>query len=168
VYGSLLKGDSTPCGQTGLIYCTCDHNNGPCYASVQNSGPQRGCVNSAPGNTGAQLTAVGVPSVLTGVVSLIATDMTGPGLFFQGTGKVDIPFGDGRLCVGGSIIRMGVVFPVGGVAAYPGASTPIQIAGAIPFFGGVRNYQVWYRDSGPHCTIETFNLTNGYTINWAP
>ena len=33
---------------------------------------------------------------------------------------------------------------------------------------GVRNYQAWYRNAAVFCSVSTFNLTNGYSVTWAP
>jgi hypothetical protein len=32
----------------------------------------------------------------------------------------------------------------------------------------VRSYQAWYRNAAAFCTPSTFNLTNGYSVTWAP
>jgi hypothetical protein len=79
-------------------------------------------------------------------------------------------FGDGQLCAAIGIIRMGVVFPTAGVAAYPGGLTPnpISIAGAPIAAGNIKHYQCWYRDAAPFCTVDTFNLTNGVSLTWGP
>jgi hypothetical protein len=33
---------------------------------------------------------------------------------------------------------------------------------------GQRSYQVWYRNSAPFCSVDTFNLTNSVSAQWAP
>jgi hypothetical protein len=91
-------------------------------------------------------------------------------LLVQGTLEQGAPFGDGLLCVGGSIRRLLARGAVDGVAAFPG-SVPHGIAtlGAVPPAGGMRVYQVFYRDQAPgHCNPERFNLSNGYRIGWTP
>ena len=102
---------------------------------------------------------------------LIATDVTGPGLFFQSNGLSGMPiaFGDGLLCATESVIRLGVVFPVAGVAIYPGGLTalPIHLAGAPISPGDVKYYQCWYRSLPPLCTTaQYFNLTQGVMVIW--
>jgi hypothetical protein len=96
--------------------------------------------------------------------------MTGPGLFFQANGLLASPvtFGDGLLCAGVGILRMGVVFPTSGMAAYPGGLTPnpIHLAGAPVSPGDLKHYQCWYRDAIAFCTSATFNLTQGLSIAW--
>jgi hypothetical protein len=139
-----------------------------------NGAAGKGCANSGfPG--GAQLSASGYSGISTGTDTLVltASDVPGPGLFFQGTaqfaGGFGILFGDGLLCAGGVITRMGVVFPTGTSASYPGGLTPnpIHIAGATTS-GDVRHYQCWYRDSSTFCAAETSNLTQGLTVLWGP
>ena len=82
-------------------------------------------------------------------------------------------FGDGLRCVGGSIIRLGIVTGVANASTYPSPNPPA--VNAIPISlkglnvaGNVRNYQLWYRDSGVFCTASVFNLTNALNTTWAP
>jgi len=65
------------------------------------------------------------------------------------------------------ITRLGVVFPSGSSASYPGGLTPnpIHIAGATAV-GDVRQYQCWYRDAAVFCATQTFNLTHGLELTW--
>ncbi|MBL8857054.1 MAG: hypothetical protein JNL28_00935 [Planctomycetes bacterium] len=146
--------------------------------AANNGAPGRGCANSTPGSLGGLLTATGVAGASAGTDTwvLTASDITGPGLFFQSTGTTLIQFGDGQLCAAIGIIRMGVVFPVAGIASYPGGLTPnpIHIAGATAM-GDTRHYQVWYRDAGlfmggpsSFCSVATYNLTQGLTVVWGP
>jgi len=101
----------------------------------------------------------------------MATNIPGPGLFFQGTsplgGGLGSAFGDGLLCAGETIVRLGIVFPSGGSASYPGGSTPTPIhlaGGTAP--GDARHYQCWYRDAAVFSTNASFNLTQGLSIAW--
>ena len=55
-----------------------------------------------------------------------------------------------------------------GSAVFPAAGDPtLSVAGGVSINGGQRSYQVWYRDAAVFCTGDTYNLTNGYAINWA-
>jgi hypothetical protein len=159
----------------GTSFCSGDGTGTTCPCG--NAGAAgRGCANFTYA-AGAVLTGSGVAgaSALNDTLVLKATDIPGPGLFFQGDGTfgAGLSFGDGLLCAGGSIIRLGVVFPTGNEATYPGGLTPapIHLAGFCNP-GDVRNYQCWYRDSGEtspgisFCTPATYNLTNGLTIPW--
>ncbi len=153
----------------GTGFCFGDGTSNACPCG--NSGASdRGCANSTAGSVGAKLTAVGVASVTADTVVLTATDITGPGLFYQGSGTSDIVFGDGKLCAAVGIIRLGVVFPTAGAASYPGGLTPnpVNIQGVVPAGGGLRHYQTWYRDAVAFCTASTFNLTNGLSFTWVP
>ncbi len=112
-------------------------------------------------------------SIPTDTLVLTASNIPGPGLFFQGTGQfgggLGLAFGDGLLCAGGTITRLGVVFPTGNSASYPGGLTPspIHVAGSVSS-GDVRHYQCWYRDANAFCTSATFNLTQGLTLTFGP
>jgi hypothetical protein len=129
-----------------------------------------GCENSR--GTGAVLAGGGAPSVSADTLTLTARGMppTTTALLVQGPLEQGAPFGHGRLCVGGAIRRLLARGAVDGVAAFPG-SVPHGIAtlGAVPPAGGMRVYQVFYRDQAPgHCNPERFNLSNGYRIGWTP
>jgi hypothetical protein len=149
-----------------ISFCSGDGSGAACPCA-NNGVAGKGCANSSfPG--GAILSMSGTPGASAGTDTLVltASDVPGPGLFFQGTGQfaggAGVPFGDGLLCAGGAITRLGVVFPVGNSASYPGGLTPspIHIGGATAS-GDVRHYQCWYRDAAVFCTASTFNLTQG-------
>jgi hypothetical protein len=132
----------------------------------------RGCA-SFPFSGGALLKATGVAQVSADSVVLTCSEMAGPGLFFQANANLasPVPFGDGLLCSGVGIIRMGVVFPTAGTASYPGGLTPnpVSVAGA-PVLSPTptKHYQCWYRDANVFCTTSTFNTSNGLEILWGP
>jgi hypothetical protein len=130
-----------------------------------------GCANSSFG-VGGHLNPSGTAGASAGTDSLVltATNITGPALFVQANGLGGtISFGDGQLCASVGIIRLGVVFPSGSTASYPGGLTPnpIHTAG-FTNNGDVRHYQVWYRDAAVFCTLATNNLTQGVTLTWGP
>ena len=170
VWGRFTVG--TP-STSGTPFCFGDGLGTACPCA-NSGGTGRGCAN-ATFPLGARLTSSGVAgaSLATDTLVLTATDIPGPGLFFQGTGTfasgAGIPYGDGLLCAGGTILRLGVVFPSGNSAAYPGGLTPnpIHIGGGTAS-GDVRHYQCWYRDAFVFCTASTFNLTQGLTLTWGP
>jgi hypothetical protein len=41
----------------------------------------------------------------------------------------------------------------------------VHVRGQITTAGS-RTYQAWYRNAAAYCTPATFNLTNGYAIEW--
>jgi hypothetical protein len=130
-----------------------------------------GCASSIDPN-GALLTASGTPLTSLDTMTLSAAGLSSSVvLFFQGTqqasGGQGSVFGDGLRCAGGSIVRLHSVQASGGVAQFPGPSDPqLHVAGQVPLGGGVRTYQVWYRNAAAFCTPSTFNLTNGLQIAW--
>lgn len=151
-------------------FCPGDGTGAACPCA-NNGTAGRGCANSNLGSPGALLTATGNASIGTDTVTLTCTDLTGPGLFFGSNGVAGAPisFGDGLLCAAVGIVRMGVVFPAGNSASYPGGLTPnpVHIAGGITS-PGAAFVQCWYRDAIAFCTSATYNLSNGLTILWAP
>jgi Tol biopolymer transport system component len=159
-------------GPLALVpFCSGDGSGSTCpCANSSTSG--RGCANST--GIGGALAGFGAASLAADTLTLVASDITGQALFFQGTspvgGGAGNVFGDGLRCAGGSTIRMGTVSPSGTSAQYPGSVTPhpIHIAGAPIVAGDVRHYQCWYRDAAVFCTASTYNLTNGVTTVWQP
>jgi hypothetical protein len=163
--------NGTSCITPTATFCSGETVGSTCTNCGNNGGPGRGCANSNFG-AGGRLASILTASLSADTLVLTASEITGPGLFFQATGVYATPFmfGDGMLCAGIGIVRLGVVFPVGGAAAYPGGSTPnpISIGGAPILAGDVRHYQCWYRDAVPFCTSATFNMTNGVSLTWLP
>lgn len=124
-----------------------------------------GCANST--GAGALLSAsAGGTSVGDDDLELTATGLPRHqfGLVFMGPTAVNLPFGDGRLCVGGAangIFR----FPVqdSGAAGAIGVGPGI-IAGTAAFTGGIApgtswRFQAWFRDPAGPCG-DAFNTSN--------
>jgi hypothetical protein len=83
-------------------------------------------------------------------------------------GGLGAPFGDGLRCAGGTIRRIGVKTASSGTANVPGIQDErISVRGAV-VAGDVRTYQAWFRDVAAYCTADTFNLTQGIEVHWAP
>lgn len=153
---------------TGTIFCSGDGSGTACPCNNHGSTAQ-GCQNSS-GN-GGSLTATGSASVTGDTVVMTCTNVLPgqPGLFFQGTtalnGGSGVQFGDGLRCAGGSVIRLGVVFPDGAGSA--SLSGGIGALGSVAA-GDVRRYQLWYRDPTFSPCLNAFNLSNGLEITWQP
>jgi len=93
-------------------------------------------------------------------------------LYFQGTTRRNngdgVTFGDGKLCAGGTLARLGLKQNVSGSSRFPNAGdVPISVAGSVTS-PGTRTYQVWYRNAEGFCTPATYNLTNGLEVVWNP
>jgi hypothetical protein len=134
-------------------------------------GEARGCLSSF--GVGARLLTRGIPSLSADSLDLEVDGVpSAPVLFFQGTarfnGGAGAAFGDGLRCVGGSVIRLGIVTGVAGFASVPQPGQPrISIGGQIGA-PAIRTYQAWYRNAASFCTSATFNLTNGVETSWLP
>ena len=141
----------------------------PC-GNASGLGAFAGCTNSS--GVGARLAASGYPSVASDAVTLTCSDVPAgaPVLFFQGTARANggsgTVFGDGLMCVGGTITRIGTRFATFGVASYPQAGdATLSVVGALTG-GDVRTYQVWHRDAQTFCSPAFYNLTNGVEVAW--
>jgi hypothetical protein len=131
-----------------------------------------GCANSV--GPGAHLSTSGVARVGADTLVLVGNGMPGTSsaLYFQGTqdvnGGAGTVFGDGLRCAGGTIVRLGIHTSAGGASSHPGpGNPPISVSGSIAA-GATRRYQVWYRNADAFCASETFNLSNGVRVTWAP
>ncbi|MBL8858303.1 MAG: hypothetical protein JNL28_07370 [Planctomycetes bacterium] len=161
----------TGCSTPSTPICLGDGTGAPCPCG--NTGAAgHGCGSNAFAG-GAILTSAGIAGASPGTDTLVltATDIPGPGLFFQSNGLLATPanFGDGHLCAAVGIIRLGVVFPTAGVASYPGGLTPnpIHIQGGTAN-GQTKHYQCWYRSVPGLCGPNNYDLTQGLTLVWGP
>lgn len=127
---------------------------------------RNGCLNSF--GTAGKLGMIGSfsASAATQTISFAGVPPGGPTLIFQGSGvfgfALGTPFGDGRLCVGGVLDRLGVSF------AGPTGNGALNFVPVNVFAGATRHYQGWYRDAAPFCTADTFNLTSAFGTVWQP
>ncbi len=81
-------------------------------------------------------------------------------IYFHGPNQQDIPFGNGRLCVGAPQTRLNPpqLSTAGGLA-----SRVVNISGFAP---GVRNFQCWFRD--PPAGGAFFNTSDGLSVTFVP
>jgi len=155
----------------GTPYCFGDGTGTACPCG--NAGAaDGGCANSIFAS-GARLQGVGVASISNDTLMLVGTRMpNSSALYFQGTASagsgLGVVFGDGLRCAGGSVIRLGTQFNAGGVSTYPGPGDQAVSVRGLDAAGDARTYQVWYRNAASFCAPETFNLTNGVSLTWAP
>jgi hypothetical protein len=161
------------CAPAATTVCPGDGTATPCPCA--NSGASgHGCASSLHAE-GARLDVEGTASVLADTLVLRTTSSTNSAvLYFQATeaqnGGAGVVLGDGLLCVGGAIVRLGQSQAVSGTSQYPAAGQlPIAQRGQIPAGGGVtRVYQSRYRNAAAFCTPESFNISNGIALEWLP
>jgi hypothetical protein len=121
-----------------------------------------------PNSTGApaSISASGQASLaLEDLVTFAAPVPSQVGIFFHGAAMLQVPFGNGVLCVGNGIQRSGPVLPVGQTAswAWDGASALSDLA---PFVGQTRHFQYWFRDTA--AGGANFNTSNAMSIEVLP
>lgn len=168
-----IEAVGAPCDTPWASLCAGDGTAAACPCA--NAGaPDHGCGNSIH-SSGARLQASGIASATgTDTLTLTADGLPGPVLFFQGTSSLSggqgSAFGDGLLCVTGTLTRLGIVFPTAGSAAYPGglSAAPIHLSGGPISPGDVRYYQCRYRDGATFCDPAAFNLTQAVSLAWQP
>lgn len=145
-------------GNGAHLACPCG-NTAPLLA-------RSGCLNST--GLGGRLDTLGSSSLALNDLTFTASQMPSMTycILFAGTDLVpEAVTGDGLRCVGGSIIRLGVLQANGGgVASWgPGLNATLNWAS-----GSTLRFQVWYRDAfvGP-CGTH-FNVTNAAQITAGP
>lgn len=155
-----------------LSFCFGDGSGTACPCGNAGSAGN-GCATSF-NSAGAHLATTGFTSVSADTVVLTASGLSpAPTTFFQGTqrqaGGAGSVFGDGLRCAGGTTLRIGTMPTIAGASQCPEqGGQPISTRGLVPLAGGTRTYQGWYRNAAAFCTSDTFNLTNGIEIAWAP
>ncbi len=156
-----------------VSYCAGDGSGTACPCGNAGAGGQ-GCASSV-STSGARLSASGIASIANDTLVLHGDSMpNAAALFFQGTartnGGLGVVFGDGLRCAGGTITRLATKLNVAGTSSYGGpvGDLAVSVRGMVPAGGGLRVYQVWYRNAAAFCTSATFNLTNGLEVPWVP
>ena len=88
------------------------------------------------------------------------------GVFLMATATNSLPFGNGTLCVGGVVHRLGVSSTLNGVATKAlDLSDPNSPASQITA-GSTWHFQFWYRDTAGGGA--GFNLSNGMSATFCP
>jgi hypothetical protein len=153
-------------------FCYGDGSDTPCpCGNASAPGAIEGCLNSL--GLGGRLEAQGIARVSADTAVLRGARMpNGSALYFQGTtrqnGGSGSVFGDGLRCASGSVVRLATKFNGAGESRFPEAGDATLSAQGGVSAGNVRTYQLWYRNAASFCNPETFNLTNGVEIAWAP
>jgi len=147
------------------LYCFGDGSGSRCPCANSIPGAQQGCAHSL--GLGGELRAAGFAEI--GADSLVLTASNLPAMttviLLQGTLHATSRFGDGLLCVGGTIVRIGSRSASAGSASFPSSLDAIStLGGAVT--GETLRYQAWYRNAAAYCSPAAFNLTNGLTIAW--
>ena len=161
-----FNGDGIPdeCGP-GTVLCAGDGSAIPCPCGNNSAaGAGEGCANST--GSGAILYTTGTTVVANDDLRFhIAQARPGqPALLVQGATYVTMPFRDGVFCTGNPTARVEVVFLDG---SGNGSTTgSIVTNGLIPANGGIRRYQMWYRDPAVSPCGTGSNFSQGIAIHW--
>jgi hypothetical protein len=165
----------------GTDFCFGDTSHGvacPC-GNASPAGFHEGCGNT-PDAFGSSIVAVsgwlraeGRSSLSNDTALLRASGMppNSSALFFQGTqrqnGGAGVVFGDGLRCAGGIVTRLATKAVNGaGNAIFPDVGDPtLSVKGQVTA-PSVRAYQTWFRVAANYCSPSTFNLTNGWELQW--
>ena len=172
-FASNMTGTITVIGEPGTSFCAGDGID-PLVTTAcpcGNTGaPGFGCANSVDAN-GAHLTATGTTSPDAVVLHTSGMPTTVTAIYLKGSASVagGVVFGDGVLCAGGTLLRLGQENNLNGASSYPtGTQQSVSVKGATPAGSGLTaHYQTYYRNaSASFCPPATFNVSNGYQITW--
>lgn len=133
----------------------------PCQNTI---GDPEGCRNST--GSGGRLVGSGSTSVTLDDLRFSALGLPAKqfSILFVGPGPSFQVLGDGRLCVSGSLVRLGTKKASAGGQVFWGPG--LQPTGGWAA-GETRWFQAWFRDPGGPCGSGS-NLTNGYVIRFTP
>ncbi|MFO1009465.1 MAG: hypothetical protein U1F29_05325 [Planctomycetota bacterium] len=144
-----------------------DHTT-PCPCG-NNGAAGNGCANSV-NASGGNLTATGTAALDNVVLNGSGMPLSVSCIYLQGTATDDVVFGDGARCTGGTLLRLRTKSNVGGASSFPDSVETVTLSqrGGVTVGSGVRRYyQTYYRNSAAaFCPPETFNVTNGWGIDW--
>jgi hypothetical protein len=119
---------------------------------------------STPNSTGLAALVAASGSNLAGggnqlLLSAAPTQSGQPGIFFHGASQINVPFGNGSLCVGAPIVRL--LPPV----VADGSGTSMRVLDNGSFLPDqIRNFQYWYRD--PMGGGANFNTSNAVSVRY--
>lgn len=136
------------------------------YDDVYIGVPETGTVycNATPNSTGsaARIRALGSRSISDNDIVLWSYPVPNqPFVFFFGPDQWGAPFGNGTLCVSGTITRIQPPgMAVGNLAV---RSVDLPAFGVVP---GIANFQCWFRD--PAAGGSNFNLSRAVTVPFIP
>ena len=122
-----------------------------------------------PNSTGSpgQMSAGGSTSVVSNNLVLYAGPVPNqPGLFFYGPDQIQVPFGNGFRCVGGTIGRLDVHNALANTLSHALDLNAPPNSATVISAGSTWNFQCWYRD--PAAGGASFNLSDGLELTFLP
>lgn len=162
------------CAASAQTYCNCLPGLGPC-GNDGGSALNGGCSNST--GKGAFLGPIGTTSVSVDDLIFVANQMPAavPVVLIMGPEGVQLPFGDGLLCVGAGSVGFSRYTPKATSAVGTATWGPQLISWGEANFpseawidpGETWYFQAWFRDIGGPCGTG-LNLTNGLGLTYVP
>lgn len=148
------------------IACPCGNDPQPGVSCPK--GSKCGCVNST--SQASALLALGTTSLATDDLTFFCgyVPQGSVAILLAGTqsagGGSGLPFGDGLLCVGGTVNRVAV----GEVGTFSAKFGPGLAAAGAWSAGDTRYFQAWYRDASGSPCGKDFNLSSGVKLTFLP
>lgn len=143
--------------------------NGTLVASYDCPAPVNYCTSSAnSASAGATIAGLGSTSITANdlVLQAVGCPANKPGLFFHALNETSVPLGNGTLCAGGQVRRLGVLVS-NAAGEYQAAFDQASLApGDALAPGDVRRFQCWFRD--PAGGGSGFDFTDGLSVTFCP
>lgn len=162
------------CAAFAQSYCDCSVGKGPC-GNDGGSALHGGCFNST--GKRAFLGPIGSTSASVDDLILVTNQMPAamPVVLIMGPEGVQLPFGDGLLCVGAGTLGYSHYTPKTTTAVGTANWGPKLVLFGKQNFpsdswihpGETWHFQAWYRDIGGPCGTG-INLTNGLALTYVP
>ena len=159
--------------QVNRMRCTLENWRPNLYTTCEPGWATSYCVsNPNSGGSAATISATGSPSIAANGLLLQAQGATPGtmGLFFYGLGQGQTPFGDGFLCISGSIYRLPPPGTTGGGGEAQKlldlSQPPLGSGSGVVTSGSSAYFQYWFRD--PMGGGAGFNLSDGLCVTFAP
>jgi hypothetical protein len=160
-------------GDSGSAICFGDGTGAKCGGGTFGA-TGHGCENSLL-NGGAIFRAHGMPKISDDSLELDAASLpfSTTAIYLQANklanGGAGYTFGDGVMCLGGSVRMIATKRTFDGYTTFPMfGDPPIHIAGKVSMLEPTQYYQVMYRDTAILGQQANYNLTNAWQVVWAP
>lgn len=139
------------------------HNSGSAYLfAVTEVGSNYCTANQTSLGVPATISASGSPSLAVDQFCLSTSPVPNQAfLYFYAPNQIQVPLGNGNLCAGGGIVRLGPPAVAQGNTATRSVDLSTEIAGT-----GTVHFQCWFRDTDGGGSL--FNLSDGRSVTFVP
>jgi hypothetical protein len=166
---NIAAGDLNGDGSLELVVTNRDSNNVSILTNGTTGGTSNYCV-TTPNSRGfgTRIDSTGSVSISANTFTLTArcATMNASGLFFFGSATQNVPFGNGRRCIAGPVLRLGPPVVTDGAGRASRAVNFGVPPGSSITAGSTRFFQFWHRDVA--AGGSSFDLSDGLRATFRP